>query len=265
MPFETSLTLGGGWVAMAIVMALLWLLQRRTGDAGVVDVGWSAGVGLLGVALAITGEGDPWRRLILGLGAAAWGLRLALYLLVDRILRGDEDGRYVALREAWGERTQRNLFWFYQAQALSIPFFALPFAAVAVNVSRPLGVLDALGVVIFLVALAGESIADRQLAAFRSDPTNRGKTCRIGLWRYSRHPNYFFEWVHWFAYIALAWGSSIWWLSLSGPIVMLLFLYRVTGIPYTEMQALRSRGDDYRDYQKTTSAFVPWFPQEDAS
>lgn len=265
MPLETAWTLLGGWAVMALAMALLWLLQRRTGDAGVVDVAWSAGVGLLGVALAITGEGEPWRRVILGLGAGAWGLRLAAYLLKDRVLSDGEDGRYVALREAWGESAQRNLFWFFQAQALSIPLFALPFAAVSANASRPPGLLDALGVAIFLVAFAGESLADRQLAAFRKNPSNRGKTCRVGLWRYSRHPNYFFEWVHWFAYLALAWGSPLWWLSLSGPVVMLVFLYRVTGIPYTEMQALHSRGDDYRSYQRTTSAFVPWFPQEDAS
>src|SRR5262249_38496991 len=91
---------------------------------------------------------------------------------------------------------------------------------------------------------------------------NAGRTCRAGLWRYSRHPNYFFEWTHWFAYPLLAVGAGgVFWLSAIGPVIMLLMLYRVSGIPFTEAQALRSRGDDYRDYQRTTSAFVPWFPK----
>jgi len=121
---------------------------------------------------------------------------------------------------------------------------------------------DVLAIAVWIVAIAGEGVADRQLARFRADPENRGKTCRAGLWRYSRHPNYFFEWVHWFTYVLLAFGSPYVWLTLAGPAVMLLFLYKVTGIPYTEKRALMSRGDDYRRYQETTSAFVPWFPRK---
>ncbi|HEX6834360.1 MAG TPA: DUF1295 domain-containing protein, partial [Rudaea sp.] len=118
------------------------------------------------------------------------------------------------------------------------------------------------GLAIWCVSLAGESIADAQLAAFRRNPHNHGKTCRAGLWRYSRHPNYFFEWLHWFTYVCLAMQAPypVWLLSLLGPVLMLISLFWVTGIPYVEAQALRSRGDDYRAYQRTTSVFVPWFP-----
>jgi steroid 5-alpha reductase family enzyme len=111
------------------------------------------------------------------------------------------------------------------------------------------------------VAFAGESLADRQLSRFRQDPRNRGRVCRDGLWRYSRHPNYFFEWLHWWAYVALAAGSPLWWIAVAGVAMMLLFLTRVTGIPPTEAQALRSRGEAYREYQRTTSAFFPWPPR----
>ncbi|MGH8164637.1 MAG: DUF1295 domain-containing protein, partial [Rhodanobacteraceae bacterium] len=111
------------------------------------------------------------------------------------------------------------------------------------------------------LSVFGETIADRQLARFRANPANDGKTCREGLWRYSRHPNYFFEWLHWFAYVALAIGSPLWWLALAGPVVMFVFLRFISGIPYTEAQALRTRGDDYRAYQHDTSMLFPWFPK----
>ena len=105
------------------------------------------------------------------------------------------------------------------------------------------------------------SLADRQLSAFKADPANRGRTCRQGLWRWSRHPNYFFEWVHWLAYVPLAWGSSWWPATLLAPAIMLYLVTKVTGIPPTEAQSLRSRGEDYADYQRTTSAFFPWPPR----
>ncbi|HSS65063.1 MAG TPA: DUF1295 domain-containing protein, partial [Gammaproteobacteria bacterium] len=106
----------------------------------------------------------------------------------------------------------------------------------------------------------GESIADAQLSRFRRDPRNRGKVCRTGLWRYSRHPNYFFEWLHWWAYALIGLGSPHWWVPLTGLAVVYVFLTRVTGIPFTEQQSLRSRGDAYRRYRETTNAFFPWPP-----
>jgi len=101
-------------------------------------------------------------------------------------------------------------------------------------------------------------MADQQLARFRADPSNKGQVCDVGLWHYSRHPNYFFEWLHWFSYPLIAFGTPLSWIAWLGPVVMLIFLYRITGIPYTEKQALKSRGDAYRRYQETTSPFVPW-------
>jgi steroid 5-alpha reductase family enzyme len=118
-----------------------------------------------------------------------------------------------------------------------------------------------LAVAIWAGSVVGEAVADRQLARFRADPAHRGKTCRDGLWRYSRHPNYFFEWLHWFAYVVLAIGSPWAWLSWCGPVVMYVFLRWISGIPYTEAQALRTRGEEYREYQRTTPMLFPWFPK----
>ena len=224
-------------------------------------MGWAAGIGLVAVAAALTGDGWGPRRLLVGLMGAAWSFRLAAYLLVDRILRaGEEDGRYQMLRCQWGDRAPARFFWLFQAQAVLVVLFGLPFIAVAAKADPGWTAWDAAALLVWAAAVAGEWTADRQLAAFRGQPANRGRTCDRGLWRYSRHPNYFFEWVHWWAYAAMAAGSPVAWLAWVGPALMLFLLYRVTGIPYTEKRALLSRGEDYRRYQRATSPFVPWFP-----
>jgi steroid 5-alpha reductase family enzyme len=186
-----------GWFALVLVMVGLWFVQRKTGDAGVVDAGWAAGIGGLAIFYAVAGTGLPLRRFIFGTMAAVWAFRLVAYVLKDRVLTGEEDGRYQALRDSWGAGFEGRIFWFFQAQGLLLVLFSLP-PLIAMSSNRPqLGLLDAVAASIWLVAVSGESAADRQLAAFRADPANRGRTCRRGLWRLSRHPNYFFEWLHW--------------------------------------------------------------------
>ena len=175
-----------------------------------------------------------------------WSARLAIYLLLDRVLGHPEEGRYRTLREKWGAAARRRLFFFFQTQALAALFFALPVLVVAHHPVARWTAWDLAGVMIWCVSVGNTILADRQLARFKRRPESRGKTCREGWWRYSRHPNYFFEWLHWWSYVALAVGASYWWLTLLAPAVMLFFLLRVTGIPPTEAQALASRGEDYR-------------------
>jgi len=248
-----------GWVLAAAMMAALWLLQRARRDAGVVDVGWAAGLGLLAILYAAAGGGDPLRRVLVAVMAGAWSLRLTWHLLADRILGKPEDGRYQTLRARWGRRARARFFLFFQVQAVADVVLSLPFL-VAMRGGVALGAAGIAGVTVWVVAVLGEALADAQLARFRANPANRGTTCRIGLWRASRHPNYFFEWLHWWSYVLLAAGSPGWWLALIGPALMLYFLLKVTGIPVTEAQAVLSR-PDYAEYQRTTSAFSPWFPK----
>ena len=146
-------------------------------------------------------------------------------------------------------------------QGLGAYLFALPCLAAGAS-DQGLFWLDFLGIGIWVLAIGGEAIADQQLANFKRDPGNRGEVCNVGFWRYSRHPNYFFEWLHWWSYVALALTAPFGWLSILAPIAMWFFLNRVTGIPHTETQAIKSRGDKYRRYQQTTSAFFPWFPRK---
>jgi steroid 5-alpha reductase family enzyme len=245
--------------AASVLMLALWILQRIRHDAGIVDIGWAFGLGSAAVFYGVCGNGLPERRLLVACVAGFWGFRLATYLFL-RIWWKPEDGRYKTLRENRGDRAQRFFFFFFQFQALLVVLFSIPFL-LAASAPGPLSWLDFLGAGIGLLSIFGEVIADTQLARFRRNPENKGKTCRAGLWRYSRHPNYFFEWIHWFAYPPMSITAAYGWASFFGPGLMLLCLFWLTGIPYTERQAVKSRGEDYREYQRTTSMFVPWFPQ----
>ena len=246
------------WMLAIVTMTAGWRWQKRRANTGIVDVLWSAGLGASALWLAAWGDGASLPRIALAVCGGIWGLRLAHHLWVR--MRGEpEDGRYRQMREHWHGH-QGKQFAFFQFQAWLIVLFALPFLAVACNPHSTYGWLFA-GFAIWLVSVVGESVADRQLAHFRADPVHRGKTCRIGLWRISRHPNYFFEWLHWFAYVCFAVGSPLAWLAWLGPLVMFVFLRFISGIPWTEAQALRTRGDDYRAYQDSTSMLFPWFPK----
>ncbi|HVI54898.1 MAG TPA: DUF1295 domain-containing protein [Luteibacter sp.] len=249
------------WLASAWLMTAGWAWQRRHRNAGIVDVLWSVAVGAAAVLAALVGSGAPVTRVVTAVLGGLWACRLAWHLW-RRVSAEEEDGRYRALREHW-HGSQGKFFGFFQFQAFLVGLFAVPFIAVAANPVSSMAAMT-VAIAIWLASVGGEALADRQLAAFRADPANKGKTCRDGLWRYSRHPNYFFEWLHWFVYVVLAIGSPLWWLAWSGPVVMFLFLRFVSGVPYTETQALRSRGDAYRRYQRDTPMFFPWFPKHES-
>lgn len=247
-------------VVLALVCVFGWWWQCRTRNAGHADVIWIFGLGAAALLYLLAGDGYWLPRLVAGVLVLIWSLRLGLHVARRVFSETREDGRYQAMREALGERIHFFHFFFFQGQGLLAWLFALPFAAIAANTGSVSPGWIIAGAVVGVVALTGEALADRQLARWRANPAHRGYTCRRGLWRYSRHPNYFFEWLHWFSYPLLAAGSP-WqgWLWLA-PVLMLVFLWFVTGIPYTERQALKSRGEDYRDYQRTTSPFIPWRP-----
>jgi steroid 5-alpha reductase family enzyme len=247
--------LNGLWPVAVFAVALMlviWWLALRVNNLGIVDIAWSAAFAPVAIYYALATHGDPVRRALIAGMAALWSLRLGMYLYF-RVTghHPHEDVRYAQMRAKWGSNLKSQALIFFELQAVLIVLLSTPFLAACLNPRAGVGV--------WVLAILGESLADRQLKQFRSNPENKGKICQAGLWNYSRHPNYFFEWLVWVGFFLFAWNSPGGCWTVLCPALMLFFLLRVTGIPLTEELSLKSKGDAYREYQRTTSAFVPWF------
>jgi len=244
------------FVFAVVVMLFGWLYEGKTNNAGIVDVLWAGLMSALPVFYAIQSDGSLLLRIVAAAVMSVWYLRLFIHLC-SRVFSEPEDGRYLYLRQHWGKQAHRNHFFFFQFQAVLAWTFTLPVWWLS-QVQQVNVIAVVIALVLVLIAGIGVYVSDKQLQAFRDNPANKGKVCEHGLWFYSRHPNYFFEWLHWFSYpilgLGVAGGLWLW----CAPVIMLAFLYFITGIPYTEQQAIRSRGDAYKRYQQTTSAFIPW-------
>ncbi|MCC8391099.1 DUF1295 domain-containing protein [Paraburkholderia sp. MMS20-SJTR3] len=244
---------------LVLMFGAVWLWQLRTANAGMIDPVWAAGLGAIAVFAGVAGNGAGLNRSLVAMGGGVWGMRLALHLWC-RNAAGPEDARYQRFRDEWGVAAPRNFFWFFQLQAvvallLAIAFFVPAWSAQSASAASAAG-----AVLVWVIAVAGEALADRQLARFVARPSNHGQVCREGMWRYSRHPNYFFECVHWFAYTVLSIRLPFGWLTLAPPLLMAWLLMKVSGIPLLEAHLARTRAG-YDDYLRSTSALVPWPPR----
>lgn len=244
-------------LASSLFMSVLWYFQGKWIKASSVDFFWSLGVGIHGLLFCLMLDGNPLRRLMIGIVIGYWSLRLCALVFI-RLISLPEDGRYYELATETKDTHTWIMFGFFQVQALAVSIFGMACWLPARN-SSELSVFDfiALGLGIFAVSM--EILSDWQLTRFRHRKENKGKVCQEGLWYYSRHPNYFFELVHWWVYVLFSVGSFWFWTNSIFPILMTYFILRFTGIPATERQAIRSRGDAYRKYQETTSILIPWF------
>jgi steroid 5-alpha reductase family enzyme len=249
------------YLGVAMVMAGLWALQLRLRNASIADVGFCAGLIAVVLWYATHATGETERKLLVVLMVCFYAGRLGIYLLLNRVIGKTEDARYRLLRRQWGDSERTRMFGYFQLQAAAVAGFSLPFLALIQHPRPPFGFWELAGVLLWIAAVSGEAIADRQLAQFRAKSWNHDRVCRDGFWYYSRHPNYFFEWLHWWAYVVMAVGARGWPLTWIGPVAMGWALLKVTGIPPAERQALASRGEEYRRYQQTTNAFLPWFPK----
>lgn len=238
---------------------LAWLVFLKTDNAGWVDAFWSFGLGGVALALALAGPGATLRRGLLGALGVLWALRLGIHL-ARRVLREPhEDGRYTEIRQRWGGNIRLKFLGFFLFQGLFNVVLAAPFLLLARDASPGLAPLAWAGALLVLAGIVGETVADRQLAAFRALGT--GGVCRQGLWGWSRHPNYFFETLGWVGWALLALPSPYGVLGFIAPALILATLLKMTGIPATEAQALRSKGEAYARYQREVSPFIPWPPR----
>jgi steroid 5-alpha reductase family enzyme len=254
-------------VALSVLMAGAWAVQQRTGNSGWVDTIWTFSLGLVGAGSTLWpagGAAPTTRQWLVAALVAIWSLRLGSHIAA-RTAKITDDPRYAAFAKEWGADSPRKMFVFLQNQGFgSIPLVFSIFVAARFP-SDALRLQDTLGALILFIGIAGEALADAQLKRFRENPAHKGRVCDAGLWRWSRHPNYFFEWLGWLAYpvIAISFDYAWGWATLLAPVFMYWILMHVTGIPPLEAQMLRSRGERYRAYQSRTSMFFP-LPQKGA-
>lgn len=251
-----------GALLATTVMLALWRVHLSRQNASWVDVGWAGTLGLLALLYATLGGGYGPRRLLVALVVGLWSARLTAHLVSRLLADGAEDPRYAEMRARWGGNLRAKFLALFLGQGLLDLLLAWPFLMAAIDPTPRIHWSTWLGAALALLGMLGEATADAQLRRFKSDPANRGKVCRVGLWGWSRHPNYFFDWLVWCGFALLGVASPWGWLGIAGPVLMLYFLTRVTGIAATEAHALRSRGEAYRQYQREVSAFVPWPPRQ---
>ena len=249
-------------VALGLSVAVMlagWLVQQRRRNPALADLLWAACISGSALYYGLAASGALLPRLLVAMMGGIGGFRLFMHLL-QRMLVEPADGRYQRLRERLGD-SQPAMLGYFVVKGISAALFSVPLYVAANGAEDQASVWTMIAAAVYIVGLAGEAYADIQLAQFRDQPRHLGKTCRRGLWRYSRHPNYFFAFLHWCSYPLLAVGLSWPWWSLTWLAPALTVIGWFVRVPAVEAQALRTRGDDYRDYQRTTSILVPWFPK----
>lgn len=241
----------------------LWCLSLLLKNASIVDIFWGCGFVLVAwVSLGISGHMLP-KQLVLTLMVSLWGLRLAGYLAWRNIGK-PEDYRYAAMRERHGKLFPIvSLFTVFGLQGLLMWIISLP-VQVGISQGRGWHAVAAIGLILWLAGLFFEAVGDYQLARFKADPANRGSVMNRGLWRYTRHPNYFGDLLVWWGFYFVAVESGSWWWTIIGPLLMSFLLIRVSGVRLLE-SSLRSRVAGYDEYARDTSAFFPWPPRQDPS
>ncbi len=248
--------------AALLLMAVFWLTSCKIRKDSIIDIGWALAIVLCSAIYCARASGFILRKTLIFSLVLLWAGRLCLHLYKRLSRDKKEDPRYERLRKEWGTRAALNFFLLFEFQAVLAVVLSVPFLIIVFNKTPHIFPLEFLGTLICGAGLWGEHTADSQLKNFKSNPLNKGKVCQDGLWYYSRHPNYFFEWLIWVGYFIFALDSPYGWIGIISPLLMFYFLVYVTGVPFAEAQALISKGEAYRRYQETTSFFVPWIKKK---
>lgn len=247
-------------VLVETVMLLFWGYYLLRRNVSAIDIGWGIGFIVAALVYFLLGDGFFWRKMLVLTIVSIWALRLVKYLS-HRYLADRDDPRYELLLTKWPfkEYPLFQVLTLFAFQGLLVTLLSLPFALMSQNLLPFFSTYEMFGLLIWMGGLIGETVADKQLDLYKQNPALSNQVCDQGLWKYSRHPNYFFEWIIWLGYGMMALSSPLGWLGLVSPLLMLYLLLKVSGVPLAEAQALKSKGDAYRDYQARTSPFFPWF------
>jgi steroid 5-alpha reductase family enzyme len=250
---------GASFILILGLMSILWLLYCMNRNVGIVDIGWATSFLLIAWAYALIGKGYFPRKIVFTILVTLWAGRLSWHI-IQRYLTTAEDTRYEEIRNHWGGvNVDFRFLLMFLFQGFLTLVLSIPFLIVCRNESPFWSQFEVWGILVCLIGIIGETYADTQLKAFKKNPYNATKVCQDGLWNYSRHPNYFFEWIVWVGFFIFALGSPGGFVAIISPAIILFLVLKVSGIPLTEEHALRTKGDAYREYQRTTSAFIPWF------
>lgn len=251
------------FLSTSFMMMAAWWFARRIDNYSVVDAFWSFGFAVHALIFFKMGSGYGPRKLLVAIMLISWSARLCTFL-TRRIFRHHpvEDARYLELRDKYRPHVKWGFFCFYQYQAWSISLLTFPLIFVISNHTETIYPIEFLGFLVWLIGLVGEATADRQKAEFYKDPDNKMRVCRAGLWRYSRHPNYFFESIVWWGLFLFTLGTPNMFVAIYAPLTMMFLLFKVTGIPISERAQLKRFGPAFEEYQRRTSAFFPWKPKK---
>lgn len=241
------------FLIVIVHMSLIWLWYRITNNPSVVDVGWASGLTLSGL-IYLSQSSLSIRTVILGTVLLMWGIRLGGYLWWTRIRPKEVDKRYMALSHSWNIKKPLGFFINFQLQGLFIFIVSISWYFISLNPAKNISLIDLMGLILFICFLALESLADLQLQRFKKNQP--GQVCNQKLWRLSRHPNCFFEWLIWCSFTLFALSTPYWVLSLFSPLALYVIMVFIT-IPITERESVKSRGQAYIEYQSTTPAFFP--------
>lgn len=243
-----------------VLMTIMWLISLPLKNSSIVDIFWGTGFVISAwTAFFITPDGLTDRKLLICVLATLWGLRLSLHIFI-RNFKKPEDFRYQKWREEAGKAWWlRSFFRVFLVQGFLMWIISTPLLA-AQTENTPLFWLDYVAVAVWVIGFFFEVVGDWQLARFKANPENKGKLLQSGVWKYTRHPNYFGDAAQWWGYYLVAVAAGGWWTVFS-PILMTLFLMRVSGVTLLE-KTLKEEKTGYREYMETTSEFIPWFPKK---
>ena len=249
-------------IANLIIFSAAWAFCVKIKNFSPVDAFWAGCIGLTSLYFLFAESSNP-KQITAAILIAAWSARLGHHL-TKRIIKHhpDEDTRYQKLREIWEGKVKPMFLLLFLGNALLVFALAFPFHLIAADPDPTFTPLSIIGAIVALSGLIGETIADTQMSAFKAEDPSPKSVCRKGLWKYSRHPNYFFESVIWVGFFLFAAGSPWGWTTIYAPAIITFLLLKVTGIPPTEASALKRKGDAYREYQRTTSPFIPLPPKD---